>query len=231
MLFICLSTFSLFAQESKQIAATPQRPSFSTNTVTTAKGWLELESGVTFNDATAATPILLKVGTAENLEVFFGLTPFIDSGRDFEDFTIGSRWRFIDGGPGPSMGVQVAATTFRSNFIDEIDYSFLLILSHSVGGFGVDLNGGLNLPDSGDEQFLGILTLSRAVNSSFSGYGEIFVAHDSGLSEQTFVGSAGLGFAVNPRFVLDAALNFNISNSGDDWQLLIGATTLLSRLW
>ncbi len=152
LLYIFFSAFSLLGQESKEVAATPQRPSFSTSAATTAKGWLELEGGVTFDDQTAVTPVLLKLGTTENLELFFGLTPIMDSGKDFEDFTIGSRWRFIGDGQGPSLGGQVAVTTFRSNFADEIDYSFLLVLSHAVAGVGVDLNGGLNLPDSGDEQ-------------------------------------------------------------------------------
>ena len=125
---------------------------------------------------------------------------------------------------------QVAVTTFRSNFADEIDYSFLLVLTHAVGGVGVDLNGGLNLPDSGDEQVFGILALSRAFNSNFSGYGEIFVSHSFEPEEQIVIGSVGGGFAVSARLVLDGAVNFNISNA-DDFQILLGVTTLLSRLW
>jgi len=231
LLLIFFSAFSLLGQESKEVAATPQRPSFSVNTTTTSKGWLEFEGGVTFEDQTAVTPVLLKLGTTDNLELFFGLTPIAGSGRDFEDFTIGSRWRFIGGGQGPSLGGQVAVTTFRSNFADKIDYSFLLVLTHAVGGVGVDLNGGFNLPDSGDEQVFGILTLSRAFNSNFSGYGEIFVAHSSEPDEQIVIGSAGGGFAVSPRLVLDGAVNFNISNADVDFQILLGVTTLLSRLW
>ncbi|MFQ5676524.1 MAG: hypothetical protein ACE5G1_11550 [bacterium] len=218
---------ALWAQDDGQVAASPQRPSFSVNTTTTTKGWLEFEGGATFEDKSSATPVLFKIGATENLELFFGLTPIVDSGKDFEDLTVGSRWRFTGDGQSPSLGAQVAVTTFRSNFAAEIDYSFLFILSHSIHGVGIDLNGGLNLPDSGDEQVFGILTLSKAVNSKFGVYGEVFAEN----SNDMLVGSIGCSFSATPRFVLDGAFNFNISNSDLDKQFLIGATTTLARIW
>lgn len=231
-LFLVTSVCSLSGQENDEVAATPQRPSFGTSAATTEKGWFELEAGISADEDVFDSPLLLKIGAARNLELFAGVAPVVGSGREIETISAGSRWRFRNGGPGaPSLAGQVSITTFRSDFAEKIDTAFLFILSHVVEEVAIDFNAGLNLPDSGGEQIIGILTLGKPIGSKFGGYAEIFATHSFEQDEQIFIASFGASYAVTPRLVFDSALNLDISNAGFDFQFLVGATSTLAKIW
>ncbi|MFQ6113057.1 MAG: hypothetical protein ACE5NG_03085 [bacterium] len=233
-------------QAKQEIAATPQRPSFSTSTTTTHAGWLELEAGVSVDKKLIDSPLVLKLGATQNFELFAGFSPLIRvsdgiSEAGSGDVFLGGRWRFKGGtAKSPSFAGQFSlklptADQDKQLGSGRVDYNLLFIAAHSFRGFGLDFNTGLTLagiPDGGtDEQASGILTLSRTIASNLSGFAELFVNHSFEFGETTVIGSAGGSYAVNPRFVLDGAINFNISNAPFDLRILGGATVTVTNIW
>ncbi len=239
--FIYVSTSR--AQSNDQVSATPQRPSFSTSASTTHPGWLELEAGVSIDNQLFDSPLLLKIGVLKNTELFVGLSPIknISNGSSgFGDVAFGGRLRFKEAQTGPSLAGQFsiklpAADSDKALGSGEIDYSFLLILSHAVGDFGLDLNSGVTfagMPGGGtDEQFSGIVTLSRPFTNKLSGFGEIFLTRSFESDDTIWIGAAGASLTLTPRFILDTAINFNLSNAAFDVQLVAGATVAFAQIW
>lgn len=233
-------------QTPKEVAATPQRPSFSTSTTTTHTGWLELEAGVSMDEHLFDSPVVFKLGATRNFELFVGLSPLINvsngvSETGFGDVALGGRWRFRESTPtSPSLAGQLSiklptADEHKQLGSGEVDYNFLFIAAHSFGDFGLDFNTGFAVagkPNGGsEEQVLGILTLSRAIASNVSGFGELFVNHSLEFDKTTFIGSVGGGYIVTPRIVLDGAINFDISNAPFDLRVLVGATVTFAKVW
>ncbi|MFQ5750810.1 MAG: transporter [bacterium] len=232
------------------MSATPQRPSFSTNTSTTYPGWLEFEFGITADEHIIDSPLVLKLGFTTNTEFFVGISPLVRvsngvSETGFGDVAIGARTRFRDGKDNsPSFAGQFSiklptADEDRGLGSGEVDFNFLVILSQIFEDFGVDLNGGISLigtPAAGhDAHFLGILTLSKTLAPKVSGYAELFLNHNFASNDKTedaatFIASVGASYSVSPRLVLDAAINLNISNAPFDIQVLWGVTHALTKI-
>lgn len=246
LVFVILLTNNLFGQTDKEVNATPQRPSISTSTTTTYPGWLELEAGVSLDEHLFDSPLVLKIGATRSFELFAGLSPLINvsngnSETGVGDVVLGGRLRFNDGAETtPSFAGQFSiklptADEDKGLGSGEVDYNFLFILTHSVGEFALDVNTGLTFAGISngrtDEQVLGILTLSRAMHSNFSGFGEIFVNHSFEIDTTVVVGAFGGSYTVNPRLILDAAVNFNISDAPFDLRILGGVTTTFAKVW
>ena len=246
LIFVILYPYSSVGQTNQEVAATPQRPSISTSTTTTYPGWLELETGVSFDEHVLDSPTVFKLGATRNLELFAGLSPLVNvsngiSETGLGEVSLGGRLRFKDGSQSsPSVAGQFSiklptADEERSLGSGEVDYNFLFILAHALGDFGVDINAGITfagIQNGGtDQQILGILTVSRAIDSNISGFGEVFINHSSENNETEAVGSAGGSYVVNPRLLLDAAVNFNILNAAFDLRVLAGATFTFAKVW
>ncbi len=238
------------------MAATPQRPSFSTNTATTCVGCLELEAGVALDEHRLDSPLLLKVGVRENLEFFAGWSPIVrlsngDSESGIGDVVLGTRVRFHDGDDQrPALAGQVAIKLPTADEADgigsgETDISLLAILSQSSGRVSVDANAGFvfaaNSGSNSQSSALAILTVGIGLSQKMSGYGELFISHliDDGqtagsnleIAETTAIAALGVGYAISPTLILDSALNFNIANADADIQLLVGLTSAFARIF
>lgn len=229
-----------------EVAATPQRPSFSTNTATTHPGWLETEAGFAVDEHNFDSPLLFKVGVKDDLEAFVGVSPVVRvsnavSESGFGDVVVGGRWRFVEGGSGrPSLALQGSiklptADETRHLGTGEVDYGVLFIASRSLGQFSLDVNGGLSLlgkPDGGNaEAVLGIVTLGVPLGPRLGGYAEAFISRNLDVEQTVVIGSLGAGLTLSPRVVFDGALNFDISNASFDVQILAGVTATLVQLW
>ena len=90
---------------------TPQRPTYSSDTNTTAEGTVELESGLgASRDGDLSTPNTLKYGAGERTELFVGVSPFNvverpgGDGVGFGDLLVGVRHRFLESDCGLSVG-------------------------------------------------------------------------------------------------------------------------------
>ena len=88
-------------REGQDVPATPQRPTFSKNTATTAQGTVEVEAGLLRDPGDLFdTPTTIKYGLSAQDELFIGLSPFKmvelpgDDGEGFGDVTLGWRQRF-----------------------------------------------------------------------------------------------------------------------------------------
>ncbi|MFQ5823870.1 MAG: transporter [bacterium] len=255
-IFTLLFTTSLLGQTNQEIAATPQRPSFSTSTATTYSGWLELEAGVSVDKHLLDSPLVLKLGAMRNFELFVGLSPMMSvsngsSKTGFGDMAFGGRVRFKESTiNSPSLAGQFSiklptADESKGLGTGEVDFNFLFILSQSFGNVGMDFNMGFSIlgnPEGGNNaQILGILTFSRLITAKFSGYGEIYVNHGIELDdtesnsfendEAVFIGAVGVSYSPSALLVFDAAFNFNLSNAPFDFQVLAGVTATLTRFW
>ena len=91
---------SCVAIDSDRPAATPQRPTLSSDTNTTAGGTVELEAGVAVDPGTAhSTPLLVKWGSSERTELAVGWSPLVHAEPGFDgpsDVTLGVRHRVVD---------------------------------------------------------------------------------------------------------------------------------------
>ena len=99
VLFACASPQASW-QEGAETPASPQRPTYSSSTVTTASGTLELEAGLnTDRGDGASTPATLKYGIDERMEVSLGFTPIVAAdagGTGFGDLLLGYRQRLTE---------------------------------------------------------------------------------------------------------------------------------------
>jgi hypothetical protein len=231
-------------QAHEEVAATPQRPSFSTSTTTTHVGWLELEAGLSVDEHLFDSPFVFKLGTSRDSELFVGLSPVMNvsngvSETGFGDIALGGRWRFKEGTTkSPSFAGQFSiklptADEDRGLGTGEVGYNALLIINHTFATYSLDFNVGLSgRPGSGTiDQVPIILTLSRGLNSKLSGFGELFIDPSFDSENSIFIGSFGGSYYVSPRIVLDAALNVNISKAPFDVRFLFGFTTTFARIW
>ena len=232
LIMTLLLAASLIAQTEQNVHATPQRPSFSTNTATTHLGWLEFELGGSVDEHRFDVPAVLKVGLVEHLEAFAALMPIADSEGSLDDMTLGGRLRFMqDEERQLSLAAQASLTTSEFDFSRGTDLGFLLILSKAFGEYGLDLNAGLNVIDGSDDQFVGIATVGRSLAAAWSGYAELLLVQDSGFDHGMSAASFGVSYGHSPRTVFDLALNIGISDAPYDVQLLGGITHAFSKLW
>lgn len=245
MLLFCFGS-RVWAQPSGQVAATPQRPSFSTSTATTYPGWIEVEAGISVDEHLFDSPVNFKLGATQNAELFLGVSPLVNvsNGRSetgFGDMVVGGRLRFVnDSEHAPGLAGQISvklptADDEKGLGSGQVDYGFLFIASHATPQFGLDFNTGFalsGLPGNGhEEQLVGILTLSRAVAPGWGLYGEIYANHSFEFDNTVVITGFGGAYTVNPRFVIDAALNVDISDAPFNVQFLTGLTYTLLELW
>lgn len=245
ILTVVLGFTAILFGQNPEVTSTPQRPTNSFSTTTTYPGWLELEAGLALDEHLFDTPLLLKYGLNKNTELFLGFSPLVNrsngnSETGFGDLIIGGRHRFKEGNETePSLAGQVAiklptADESKGLGSGEVDYHFLFILNHVINEVSLDINAGLTfagIPNGGtDEQFLGIVTLSRGITKRSSGFIELLFNRSFERGETVFLTSFGGNYSVTPRLVLDSSINLNIENAGFDIRLLVGLTTTFAKI-
>lgn len=98
-LFSCASPNTSW-REGAETQVSPQRPTYSSSTVTTAAGTLELEGGLLSDRGDgASTPATLKYGIDESREATLGFSPIVAAdagGTGFGDLLLGYRQRLTE---------------------------------------------------------------------------------------------------------------------------------------
>ncbi|MBK8978866.1 MAG: hypothetical protein IPM29_23440 [Planctomycetes bacterium] len=221
--------------------ATPQRPSVSFDTATTAVGTFELETGVSFDPGDVVdTPSTLKYGTSERSELFVGWSPLQVLGRPGDDaigtgdVVMGARHRLWDAdGVLPSAAVVISGKIPAASASDglgsgQVDLRVGGVLNRQLGPVSANLfyqYGELGVPGGGTtSEHTATLTAGIGLGDNVGAFVEVgSVVVDRPNRNAVFV-ITGAAWACSPAVVLDAGINTGLSDDAADLQLLLGCT-------
>lgn len=230
-------------------AATPQRPTFSSNTATTAEGTVELEAGIDYDHHDVASlPVAIKYGLTPTTELFVAGVPraqaHVSGGRDLRghgDTTVGARQRFwwdqeFDLSAAWQLAAQLPTGSHTKGFSDD-EYSFFAaaILDghvdewawtafYQLGALGDPTGSGF------DTQRGAAFAVSRPLDEAMSVYAELASVDTHARGDNPLFAFTGLTFAENPRVVWDVGGRFGLNHDGGDPALLAGVTVNFGRV-
>jgi len=235
---------ALAAPATRDVKATPQRPSKSSNADTVAVGYLVMETGLAYDSHAFNTLTLFRLGVRRRVEFYFGLDPFITREVDGEtekgigDSILGGKVRFFEAEEGDAA-VEVfvkipSADESKGLGTGDLDASFRFIASRTWGKDHYDFNLGgdfAGVRDSGSNEarWTTVLTWSRPWGDRLGHYGELFLQFLPADDDEIITTDWGLTYRLNPSFVLDAGVNVGLSEDAPDFQFLLGLTKVLGR--
>lgn len=221
---------------------TPQRPTVSFDTSTTAEGTVELEAGVTLDPGDAVdTPSTVKVGTGPGTELFVGWSPWQQlsrAGDDAEgsgDVVLGARHRVWDGDdqtPSAALvlsGKLPTAGTAGGRGSGEVDLRIGAVLHQSFGPVSANAfyqYGALGSATGAGtvSEHTATLTAGLGLTDTVSTFVELAgIAVPSQGTESLFAIS-GVAWAASPACILDAGVVAGISDDAPDAQVFLGGT-------
>jgi len=222
-------------------AATPQRPTLSSDTNTTAEGTIEVELGATWDpDSFIDTPTAVKFGAGPATEVFIGWSPLLyveNPGRNefgVGDVAFGMRHRFLtETSASPATAVQTSVKVPVADEKDglgsgEWDASFAGIATKTFGDYGV--TGFYSLSFLGDPSGGADLGQSLALSSStpkfddFSFFGEVAGVWVPEQDTEQLFSMVGLTYNPRPDYVFDCGVLVGLNQDAPDLQFVIGLT-------
>ena len=224
------------------LPVTPQRPTFSKNTSTTAEGSVELETGGEWDPGdTFRTPTTVKYGSGPKTEVYFGWTPIVyDEGVTTVGPTqFGIRHRYYEGGDKvPSAAVQVSVDLPTGNNRlerGETTTSFAGIVTGSaeqwtLNGYGsFDLVGDPN--DKGvDPGFSLAFVGSHPVKNKWSGYGELAGTFVPNQDYDPIFSNIGMSYALAEWVAFDVGFLVGFNKDAPDFAFTFGLTRNFGRI-
>jgi hypothetical protein len=222
---------------------TPQRPTFSRNTSTTAAGTTELEAGVLYEPGDYFdSPVTLKYGIQEETELFATMgafqwrdTPGSD-GEGIGDLFVGVRQRFIDvGADEPMVAYQLktklpTADENEALGTGQLDFFAAGILDYPIEQLWLTTFyelGVLGDPANGDPDIQHGLAFAShfPIEEELGGYGELAGVFIPEHDEEKVFADAGLTYALTDGIVLDAGVAVGLSGDAANLQVLFGITT------
>jgi len=248
----CAATLGLAVagcmQLPREAPATPQRPTFSSDTSTTAPGTIEVEAGLYVDPSDRyAIPVSPKFGVGDRTEFFLGWEPWqrVDRKGGAEDgigdLFGGVRHRLRDEDElRPSVATQLSgklptASESRGLGTGEVDVFLAGILTknlrlatltgfYQLGILGDPVGNGLDVEHG--------LALAGTVplEQRLSGFVEIAARLVGEQDREEVFGTAGVAYARRPGLVFDAAFSAGLTDDAPDWVLLLGVTTNLGEL-
>jgi hypothetical protein len=231
-----------------QAASTPQRPTVSFNTSTTAPGTVELEAGtLTDPNDFFDSPITLKYGTSKDTDLFVAWSPFQvlaqpgPDGKGSSDVVLGTRhrlWEGTDSRPSAAVvlsGKLPAASSANGLGSGEVDLRIAGVLNQQFGAVTANLfyqYGALGNPgNSGTySEHTTTLTLSTPLSDRWGGFAELAnVAVPSQRLDSLFA-IVGSTFSPSSSLVLDGGITIGLSADAPDLQFFFGCTYNLGKL-
>lgn len=232
----------------QQAPSTPQRPTVSFDTSTTAPGTVELEAGITADPGDFFdSPTTLKYGTSDDTDLFVGWSPFQvleqpgPDGEGSSDLVIGARhrlWHGTDSRPSGAVvlsGKLPAASGNSGLGTGETDLRIAGVLNQQFGDLNANLfyqYGALGVAGGTGTNSEHTVTLTVGMPvaerwGAFAELGGIFVP-----AQKTDAAFAILGgtYSTSPFLVLDAGLNVGLSNDSPDLQVFFGCTYNFGKL-
>lgn len=222
--------------------ATPQRPTLSNSTDTTAPDTLEVEFGIDRDPGDRLdTPTTLKYGAGPRTEVYLGLSPLVEvSGptRDAAgpgDLLLGARHRVWENTGGDrSAAFQVAAKIPTADDDRGLGNGEVELFLAGIGtdvvasttrtffyelGFVADPDGdGIGLRHSF------ALAGSIPYDERLGLFGELAAIFDQNDADPLFA-TGGVTYALAASTILDAGLALGLNDDAPDLRFLIGITT------
>lgn len=226
-------------------AATPQRPTLSSDTNTTAHGTVEIEAGGLWDvDDGSEVPVSVKLGSSPTGEFSFQVSPWLDPGDPGAeggsgDLVLATRQRVRDQGAGwPALAWELGAklpTGRRSNSSGEND-AFLTAIASADGGWLAG-TAWYRLAALGEENERGVevehaaaLALSTPVAPRLAAFGELAGTwnpeRDGGVAFVTL----GAAWTMTPWRVIDLACVIGLDGDAPDLRLVLGITENLGPL-
>ena len=228
---------------------TPQRPTFSSSTTTTAAGTAEIETGLGLDPGDFFdTPTTVKVGVSETSELFIGWSPFQwiekpgSNGRGVGDLTIGTRQRFMEETESSPAAAFQLSTKLPTADEDEglgsgeVDFRAAGIVSKQIenvaltGFYQLGFLGEVGDEDIDLEHGLAVAG-SIPVADQLSLFGEMTLRITPEADQEELFTIFGAAYEVNESLVLDGALLVGLSPDAPDFQILIGLTHNLGEIF
>lgn len=219
-----------------KVQPNPTRPSAADNAYLTAYGYSELEIGWAKSENAWTIPTLIKISPISRLELgftFSGLLNHFDhNGSGETEF----------GDPGLQLKGQVSrkewgalAVVGRVERLSDknMKYTFYTAASFPTKVFAFDITLGASFLDTKyygfEETFQYAFAFAPNLNHPLGTYVEIF-GESSSNSKPLFF-DAGLAYPLLSSFVVDAAIFIGLNEDADDWQIQVGFTTLLAKIF
>ncbi len=246
LIALSLLSVACAVPNSQRAAVTPQRPTFSRNTQTTAFKTLELESGVTYDHNDSVTsPMTLKYGIDEDEEIFLSVSPLNvislpgNDGEGFGDLTVGvARRVWTDGRTAAAYQLSTKLPTGNENqglSNGEIDFFGAAVVDHQID-LATTLTAFYQLGVIGDAvgndpgiQHGFALAGSHTLNDEYGLFAELAGYADPGRIDPVFA-TMGATYTLNRYMVADAAVVLGVNSDAPDAQFLIGITTNFGAL-
>lgn len=221
---------------------TPQRPTVSFDTSTTAEGTFELETGVIVDPGTSFdSPNTLKYGTSIDTELFAGWSPlqwFEQPGPDGEgsgDLVLGARHRVFDAeGAMPSGAVVLTgklptASSAEGLGSGEVDLRLGMVINRQFGPVNAKAfyqYGALGVPGGTGttSEHTATLTAGFPLADRLSGFAEVAAISVPASRTDSVFTIIGAAFAAEPWLVVDWGVTIGLSEDAPDLQLFLGAT-------
>jgi len=225
-----------------QTRATPQRPTVSSDTRTTAPGTVELEAGLAIdpNDR-FGTPSMVKYGVDERTELFLGFEPYVtvdrpgSDGHGIGDLLPGIRRRVMDqDGSTPAAAYLIAAKIptadedegigtgeidlFAAGIVSWDDVAWSATGFYQLGLLGEPGDGGTDL------QHVFAAAGSRPIDNRLDAFGELAFLWTPEQDDEDLLGTIGLAYAYRPGMVFDLGLTLGLSQDAPDAVFQIGTT-------
>jgi len=234
------------APQGEAVAATPQRPTLSNDTRTTAKGTVEIEAGLAIDPGDALdTPITAKAGIGDRTEVFVGWSPwqwYDAPGSDLQgasDVVLGARHRFVEGNEDkPSFAVQAAVKAPTANNEvgsgewDVFGAGILTGQVESIEWTGFYQLGLLGEPGSGvDLRHDLAAAVSGKIDAQWGWVGELAGIFVPEWDYDAVFATGAFTYSPRPDLVFDVGLVRGLSSDAPDWVLQFGVTHNLGVLF
>jgi len=214
---------------------TPQRPSVSTDTATTAFRSFELETGYAADDQeNSEWGTTLKFGVSDSAELYVGWLPYLDvdgAGEGPGDLNVGTRIRVFEQSGSRPAGAYAIAASLPTGDDDEglgsgeVDFLSSWIASWACGSRSVTANYLFNVLGGslGEEHGLA-LGLGSPIAGDLSGFVELSVTVQPQQDVENPLLALGLGYSLDPAFVLDAAAFVGLGAEAADLSATLGLT-------
>ena len=223
-------------------AATPQRPTLSADTATTAPGTFELEAGGQIDPHDSwGIPVTLKWGMSTGAELFVGWTPYEVENRTgpnasgVGDTFVGLRYRFLEetrAAPAAALQLTTKLPTGDENdglSTGEVDFLAAVILDKQVGQVSTTLFyqlGVLGEPDDADTDIEHSIALAGTfpMVDQWALYGELAAVEIPEQDLNEILATAGFMYTVRKDLVLDVGVVVGLNHDAPDFQIVFGFT-------
>jgi hypothetical protein len=231
LLIIVISSATL----AQDVSANPTRPSAADNGYVTEYGWTELELGWFGQENFWSIPALLKVSPLNKVELGFIMSGIVNhyefpgnSKTERGDFGLQLKGQILNV---PEMAIAlVGRADFYPNSITKGTIYGAMSFPRDDYQFDITAGGYFGIDNTTiDAAFLWAIALGSNFESPFNIYVEVFGENLENYNPVGF--DAGLSYKVTPSFVLDAAYYTGLNDDALDWQVHVGFTKTLFKLF